>query len=211
MKRIGVYLRVSTHDQSTELQLKEIQAYLVARGWTDAKIYEDTATGTNANRPMLKALLNDARARKLDTCIVWKLDRFARSLKDLITMLQELNELGVEFVSLKDQIDMTTSAGRLMFNIIGSFAQFEADIIRERVRAGIANARAKGKHLGRKPTLDVERIKSMRRQGKSLKQIADSLGCTKGGVSKVLSKAAMQVPGIAQSKNGEKTVTQTVV
>lgn len=210
MKRIGIYLRVSTQDQSTELQLKEIQAYLTARGWSDAKIYEDKATGTNANRPMLKALLSDARARKLDTCIVWKLDRFARSLKDLVTMLQELNELGVEFVSLKDQLDMTTSAGRLMFNIIGSFAQFEADIIKERVRAGIANAKAKGKHLGRRPTLDVERIKAMRKQGSSLKQIADSLGCTKGGVSKVLSKAASQVPVIAHSKNGLNRVSQSV-
>jgi DNA invertase Pin-like site-specific DNA recombinase len=201
MKRIGIYLRVSTQDQSTELQLKEIQAYLVARGWTDARIYEDKATGTNANRPMLKALLYDARERKLDTVVCWKLDRFARSLKDLVTMLQELNELGIEFISLKDQLDFSTSTGKLMANIIGAFAQFEADIIKERVRAGIANAKAKGRRLGRPTRISREQVLEMRSRGRSLNQIAKQLGCTKGGVSKILSKAGSQVAENTSQKN----------
>ena len=196
MKRIGVYLRVSTQDQSTELQLKEIKAYLAARGWDDVKIYEDKATGTNANRAMLKALLNDVRERKIDTVIVWKLDRFARSLKDLITMLQELNELGVEFISLKDQLDLSTSAGKLMVHIIGAFAQFEADIIKERVRAGIANAKSKGQKLGRPVQIDASKVIALRSEGWSLGKIAKQLGVSKAGVHKTLSENSITKPSI---------------
>ena len=120
--RVAIYLRVSTQDQATELQQRELTAYVQARGWVVFKTYEDKATGTTANRAMLKAMLTDARLRRLDRIIVWKLDRFARSLKDLVTMLQELSELGIEFISLRDNIDLTTSSGRLMMHMIGAFA-----------------------------------------------------------------------------------------
>ena len=120
-KRIGIYLRVSTQDQATELQRNEIQKFLDARGWTTTFIYEDKATGTNGNRTAFKKLMADARQRKVDVVICWKLDRLFRSLKDLISTLQEFNELGIDFISLKDNIDLTTSAGRLMLRIIGAF------------------------------------------------------------------------------------------
>jgi DNA invertase Pin-like site-specific DNA recombinase len=112
IKRIALYLRVSTQDQSTELQYGELLKYIEARGLPAPTIYQDKSTGTNGNRPAFKQLMTDIRLRKVDLVICWKLDRLFRSLKDLIATLQEYNELGVEFISLKDNIDMTTSAGR---------------------------------------------------------------------------------------------------
>ncbi len=164
-------------------------AYVKARDWDLFEIYEDKATGTNKNRPMLKGLMADARTRKFDIIICWKLDRFARSLKDLITMLQELTELGVDFVSLKDQIDLTTAAGRLMLHIIGAFGEFEASLIRERVRAGIQNARAKGRKIGRPKRRDDARIKTLRMQGYSLRAIAASVQTSLGAVQRALRAA----------------------
>jgi putative DNA-invertase from lambdoid prophage Rac len=187
-KRIGAYIRVSTADQSTVMQAEEIRAYLRARSWSDAVFYEDKASGRSTDRPKLKSLLQDARERKIDVIVVWKLDRFARSLKDLVLMLQELHELGVEFISLRDQIDFTTASGRLMVHMIAAFAEFEASIIRERVRSGIANAKARGTRFGRKPTIDIARVQKLRSDGWSLGRIARYLGVSKSGVQKVLSE-----------------------
>lgn len=185
--RVAAYLRVSTADQSTELQRRELEVYAAARGWATPMIYEDHgASGTTAKRPQLQRLMQDARARRVNIVLVWKLDRFARSLKDLILMLQELSELGVSFVSLKDNLDMTTSAGRLMVHMLGAFAEFEASLIRERVRAGIANARANGKQLGRPKTRNDESIKDMRSRGLSIRQIAVALRVSKGAVQRAL-------------------------
>jgi putative DNA-invertase from lambdoid prophage Rac len=211
VERIGIYLRVSTQDQSYELQESEIRRYLESRGWGDPILYADKATGTNANRSELKRLLRDARERRLDKIVVWKLDRFARSLKDLILMLQELGELGVEFVSLRDQIDLTTSAGRLLLHVVGAFAQFEADLIKERVRAGLVNAKAKGQKLGRPFQIDASRVAALRRQGLSLSQIAKQVGATKSGVSKTLSKLAVQHPEIVRARSSSKVVDATSV
>jgi len=184
--RVGIYLRVSTQDQNTEIQKGELQRFAEARGWASVRVYEDKATGTNANRPALKEMLRDARKRVIDVIVVWKLDRFARSLKDLVTMLQELSELGVEFVALKDNIDLTTSSGRLMMHMIGAFAEFEASLIRERVRAGIANARAKGKRLGRPSFRDDDRIRALRGRGLSIRQVAAKAGVSKASVQRAL-------------------------
>jgi len=188
--RIGVYLRVSTQDQNTDLQIKEIQTYLKARNWSDYAIYEDKASGTHSNRPQLKQLLSDTRQRKLDVVICWKLDRFFRSLKDLVITLQELGELGVSFISLRDQVDLSTSSGRLMLHMLGAFAEFEASLIRERVKAGIAAAKAKGKRLGRPSRVDPALILRLRSTGKSLSEIGKEVGLTKSGVHKILSKLA---------------------
>lgn len=132
--RVAVYVRCSTQEQSTELQQREIESYAKARSWNQLTWFEDLASGTSSNRPNLQKLLVEARARRIDVIVVWKLDRFARSLKDLVTLLQEFSELGITFFSLKDQIDLGTSAGRLMMHLIGAFAEFEASLIRERVR-----------------------------------------------------------------------------
>jgi putative DNA-invertase from lambdoid prophage Rac len=185
-KRVAIYLRVSTQDQSTELQASELRTYAQARGWTDLKVYEDKATGTTGNRPALKQLLQDVRQRRVDLVLCWKLDRLFRSLKDLIGTLQEFQDLGVQFCSLKDSIDMTTSAGRLLMHLLGAFGEFEASLIRERVRAGLANAKAKGKRLGRPKTRDDLAIHDLRQRGFSIRQIAKATGTSTTSVQRAL-------------------------
>lgn len=193
--RVGVYLRVSTSDQSCEMQRREIDAYVQARGWLTVTYYEDAGfTGTNTNRPQFKQLIADARHRKLDVIVVFKLDRFARSLKDLITHLEELTQLGVDFIALKDAIDFTTASGKLLTSLLGAFAAFEADIIRERVRSGLANARAKGKRLGRPKLRDDAAILSLRAEGKSLRQIMSQLNTSMGAVQRAIRGASNTPP-----------------
>lgn len=187
---VAIYLRVSTSDQDTSLQARELHDFVRARGWIVVGTFEDKATGTNDRRPQLRALMEQARARRFDVVLVWKLDRWARSLKDLVTSLQELQDLGVQFVSLKDSIDMTTPMGRLMTHILAAFAEFEASVIRMRVRAGLENARHRGQRLGRPPRLDPFRVLEMRRHGLSLGAIGKQLGVTKSAVSKTLSRLA---------------------
>lgn len=188
MKRVGIYARVSSLDQSTEMQVQELKEYCKARAWQLVMVCEDKASGTNDKRPQLQTLLNAASQRKIDVVLVWKLDRFARSLKDLMSMLTQLKDLGIEFVSLKDSIDLTTAQGRLLAQLLGAFAEFEASLIRERVRAGLRNAVRKGKKLGRKPTVDAEHVKKLRAKGRSLSEIAEAVGCTRSAVSKTLKK-----------------------
>lgn len=181
--RAACYLRVSTQDQSCELQRRECLEFVERRGWTLAGIYEDTgASGTTTKRPQFQAILRDARARKIDVIVVWKLDRWARSLSATVTVLAELQELGCAFVSLRDNLDMSTASGRLFGHLIAAFAEYEAAIIRERVRAGLANARAKGKKLGRPRERDDDRINHLRAQGLVYATIARRLGITKSAV-----------------------------
>jgi DNA invertase Pin-like site-specific DNA recombinase len=182
--RVAIYVRVSTQDQSCELQRRELEEFALSRSWTIYSVFEDKATGTNGNRPMLKAMLSDARARKFDVLLCWKLDRLFRSLKDLVVVLQDLKELGVDFVSLRDNLDLTTSAGRLMLHMIGAFAEFEASLIRERVCAGIRNARAKGKRLGRPKVRDDAQIATLRSRGMSMREIAKQLRTSLGSVQR---------------------------
>ncbi len=134
VNRVGIYLRVSTNEQSTEIQRREILAFVGARGWEVSAIFEDKLSGTKSDRPALSQLMTLVRSRKIDTVICWKLDRLFRSLRDLVTLLQELSDLNVSFVAIRDQIDLTTSSGRLMAQLLGAFAEFEASLIRERVR-----------------------------------------------------------------------------
>lgn len=185
--KAGIYVRVSTQEQSTELQKRELVEYVKARKWNLYRIYEDKATGTDAERPLFKQLMKDSRERKIDIIVCWKLDRLFRSLKHLILTIQELSELGIEFISLKDNIDLTTSSGRLLMHIIGAFAQFEADIIRERVASGLENAKRKGIRLGRPQEIDRTQVLELKKQGLSLNQIAKRLGVSKSGVHKSLS------------------------
>lgn len=202
-QRVAIYLRVSTLDQSTELQRHEITAYVHARSWDIFHIYEDKESGTTQKRPALQSMLSAVRARKVDTVICWKLDRLFRSMRDLVTTLHEFQDLGVTFISIKDQIDQTTSTGRLLTHLLGAFAEFEANLIRERVRAGLANAKRKGVKLGRPKTIDIDRVIELRRAGKSLSKIAEIMGVTKSGVSKTLSKLAIEdieIPQLPKSK-----------
>jgi DNA invertase Pin-like site-specific DNA recombinase len=144
-----VYARVSTTDQNPENQLAELRRYVAARGWTAVEYVDRGVSGAKDRRPALDQLLADAKRRRVDVLVCWRLDRLGRNLKHLITLLDELQALGVAFVSLAEGIDATTPAGRLQMHLLGSIAEFERDRIRERVRAGLARRAAQGKPLGR--------------------------------------------------------------
>lgn len=183
IKAVAIYVRVSTQDQSCQLQKRELEEYVAIKGWEIFKVYEDKKTGTNGKREMLKQLMDDVNNKKIDIVLCWKLDRLFRSLKDLLATLHEFSEKNIEFVSLKDQIDLTTSSGRLMMQILGAFAEFEASIIRSRVMAGLENAKAQGKKLGRAKTRPSELIRSLYEAGHSYRKIASLAGVSLGTVA----------------------------
>jgi DNA invertase Pin-like site-specific DNA recombinase len=178
--RTALYARVSTSNsgQDPEVQLRELREYCQRRGWECVGEYVDVGiSGSKDSRPELDRLMADAKQRKFDVLLCWKLDRFGRSLRHLVNALAELESLGVVFVSLKDNLDLTTPSGRLMFQIIGAMAEFERSLIQERVRAGLRNARAKGKRLGRpRVALDHAEIARLRRSGASWRAIGRMLG-----------------------------------
>lgn len=199
-KRVAIYLRVSTQDQNTDLQKSDLLMFTKSKGWVVTEIYEDKATGTNANRSNLKRMLCDSRDGRLDVIICWKLDRLFRSLKDLIITLQEMSDLGVEFVALKDNIDLTTSAGRLMTHILGAFAEFEASIIRSRVNAGLAEAKRKGVKLGRRKSRPSELIRELKSKGYTYRRIAELSDCS---ISTVHEELKSTLFDNAESTNSE--------
>jgi DNA invertase Pin-like site-specific DNA recombinase len=189
MLKTAIYIRVSTLEQSTDLQRQDLLNLAKARGWDDIAVYEDNGkTGTNGNRQQLQYLLADCRAGRVKRVLIWKLDRLFRSLRHLITTIHEFETLGVELVSLKDQIDLTTPSGRLMVQIIGAMGEFEAALIKERVKAGLKHAKSRGVVLGRKQVIDIARAKQMRAAGQSLSEIGNHFGITKQGVAKALKK-----------------------
>jgi DNA invertase Pin-like site-specific DNA recombinase len=176
--RVAFYSRVSTlHGQDPELQLRELREYAAARGWTVIGEYTDTGvSGSKESRPGLNQLMSDAHRRKFDAVLVWKLDRFGRSLRHLVNALAELEARGIAFVSLRDNLDLSTPSGRLMFQIIGAMAEFERSLIQERVRAGLRNARAKGKRLGRpRAIVDSDLVIALRAKGLPWRAIAAQL------------------------------------
>ena len=150
--------------------------------------FVDRVSGAKESRPALNRLMADARQRKFDVVVVWKIDRFGRSLRHLVNALAELEAVGVPFISLHDNLDLSTPSGRLMFQIIGAMAEFERALIRERVQAGLANAKKKGKKLGRpRVMVDVDRVAALRRSGTSWKTISQKLGVGVGTVYKAAS------------------------
>lgn len=152
MLRAGLYARVSTLDQQTlPMQMRALREYSSKRGWTVAEEWREVGSGAAA-RAMRQRLIDSARRRDIDVVLVWRLDRWGRSVADLVATLQELTALGVGFVSVTEALDLTTPAGRAMAGLLSVFAEFERDIMRERVRAGLAHARLQGKRLGRPPT-----------------------------------------------------------
>ena len=155
--RAALYTRVSTHDQQTlAMQRDALQEFAIRRGWTVTETVEEIASGAKDNRPKRQALLTAARRRQLDVILVWKLDRWGRSLVDLMTTLRELTALGVGFVSLTEALDLTTPAGRAFAGFLAVFAEFERDVMRERIKAGITDARNAGRPMAdhvRKPTM----------------------------------------------------------
>ncbi len=187
--RVAIYARVSTtnHGQDVTLQTNELREYADRRGWTVAGEFVDSGvSGSKDRRPQLDALMELARTRKVDVILTWKLDRWGRSLKHLVNSLAELESLGVAFVALRDNLDLSTPSGRLMFHVIGAMAEFERSLIQERVRAGLRNARAKGKRLGRpRVAVDARRIALLRNCGASWATICGETGLSKGTAQRV--------------------------
>jgi DNA invertase Pin-like site-specific DNA recombinase len=189
----ALYARVSTRDkgQDPEMQLAELREYAVKRGWQVAGEFVDIGiSGSKESRPQLDAMLRLAKSRKLDVIAVWKLDRFGRSLRHLVDELAELKAVGCAFVSLRDNLDLSTPSGKLMFHVIGAMAEFERELIRERVKAGLAHARSKGQKLGRprvrrERDKDAKAIRRMRGEGQSYGVIAKELGRSKADVYRV--------------------------
>ena len=173
MFRVGLYARVSTHDQKTlPLRMRAMREYAAKRGWTIAVQIKEVYSGA-AERELRERLLAAARRREIDVVLVWRLDRWGRSLVDLVVTLKELAELGVAFVSLTEALDLTTPTGRAMAGLLSVFAAFEREILRERIRAGIAEARLQGKHLGRPVTVGkrASQIRKLHRAGVSKAEI----------------------------------------
>jgi DNA invertase Pin-like site-specific DNA recombinase len=184
MTRVALYARVSTANghQDPEMQLRELREFVERRGWQITGEYVDRGvSGSKDRRPALDQMMAAAQGRKFDVLLVWKLDRFARSLKHLVNALAEFEALGIAFVSLRDNLDLTTPAGRLMFQIIGAMAEFERALIQERVKAGLRNAKSKGVRLGR-PRIFVSesRIDALRGSGASWRAVAKELGVSLG-------------------------------
>ena len=187
MKRAALYLRVSTVDQHPESQLHDLRALAAQRGMEIVAEYTDRMSGAKAKRPGLDQMMADARSGKFDIVLVWAFDRVARSVRHFLEVLDELNHLNLEFVSLREQIDTGGALGRAMIIIVGAIAELERSLIIERVRAGMRRARLEGQRLGRPPlNVDREALIRDRNRGQSLKQIAKLHGISKASVVRVL-------------------------
>lgn len=190
--RCAIYGRVSTAEQSTIMQLEELRTYCQRRGWEIVEEFTDTGiSGSKESRPALNRLLASAWRRQFEAVLVYRYDRFARSLRQLVNALSEFDALGIHFVSLHEGVDTSTPNGRLVFGIFASIAEFERELIRSRVRSGLAAARARGKRLGRpRVTVDARRVAALRGEGLSWATIAERLGVGEGTVYRAAQASA---------------------
>jgi DNA invertase Pin-like site-specific DNA recombinase len=181
-KRVALYFRVSTSDQTPDAQIHELRIYAEQRGFNIVAEFVETASGATRSRPELARMMEIVRKRKVDIVLVWAFDRFARSTSHLATTLEEFQALGVDFVSYSQQIDTTTPAGKLTFHVLAAIAEFEREMIRERVRSGMAAAKQRGTRSGNpigRPKQTASQVSDMRRlrkKGLSYRQIAKQLG-----------------------------------
>jgi DNA invertase Pin-like site-specific DNA recombinase len=188
--RVALYTRVSTADQSVAMQLDELRSYCERRGLEIAEEYSDVLSGAAESRPSLTRLMADARRRKFDAVLVYRFDRFARSLTHLVRALADFDALGVNFISLHEAVDTSTPSGRLIFAIFAGLSEFERSLIRERVISGQASARRRGVRFGRpRVSIDAGAIKELRLQGKSFPAIAKELHLSVGTVFRTAKQA----------------------
>ena len=187
-KRVAVYVRVSTKDQSVDMQLNDLERYSRERGLEVFKVYEDNGvSGTKETRPALNELMDHAKKKRFDMVLVWRFDRFARSTKHLVTALHEFRHLGIDFISFQENIDTSSPLGEAIFTIISAMSTLERDIIAERVKGGLRKAKAKGKRLGRpNDEIDVDKVIKFKEQGKSIREIAKHLNLSRGKVERTL-------------------------
>jgi DNA invertase Pin-like site-specific DNA recombinase len=192
--KAAIYARVSTanNGQDPTMQTRELREYCERRGWTVAGEYVDVGiSGTKEKRPELDRLLGEAHRRRFDAVVVWRFDRFARSVSHLLRALETFKSLGIEFVSLSEQVDTSTPTGKMVFTVLGAVAELERSLIVERVRAGLRNAKAKGKSLGRpRVAVDAARIAALRSQGLSWAKIGERLGLGEGTVRRTAGASA---------------------
>jgi len=199
-KRVAFYLRVSTSGQTVENQRRELEAVAEHSGWDVVAVYQDegiSGTKGREKRPQFDAMLKDATRRKFDMIAAWSLDRLGRSLQDLVAFLSDLKGSGVDLFLHKQALDTSTAAGKAMFGMVSVFAEFEADIIKERVNAGLARARAQGKTLGR-PKVDAkvaDKVRAELAKGVGIGKIARGLGVGVGTVMRIRQEAAGTAPG----------------
>lgn len=195
--RVAIYARVSTtnHGQDVSMQTRELRQFAEARGWTVAGEYIDEGvSGAKDSRPELNRLMADAHKRRFDVVCVWRFDRFARSVSHLLRALETFKALGIDFVSFSEQMDTSTPAGKMVFTVLGAVAELERSLIAERVRAGLRNARAKGKRLGRpRKAVDSATVARLRGQGATWRAIATKLGVGVGTLHRA-------VPGRSKSE-----------
>src|SRR5712692_6121358 len=190
LPRAAIYARCSTlNGQNPEMQLGELRAFCERRGWPVGSEYVDAGvSGSKEHRPQRDRLLADCRRRRVDVVLVYRYDRFARSLRQLVNALEDFRSLGIDFISLHEGVDTSTPNGRLVFGIFASIAEFERELIRDRVRSGLAAAKARGRRLGRpRVTVDAARIASLRAQGRSWREITRETGISKGSAQRALS------------------------
>lgn len=193
-KVAALYLRVSTTDQKLDSQRDDLRKFAQSKNYTLFKEYADTGfSGSRHSRPQLDLLMADARRHKFNVVLVWSFSRFSRTLKQLVLSLEEFQDLGISFISYSEAVDTSTPSGRVLFAVVASFAQFEREIISERVRAGLRAAKARGRRLGRPHYLDRDMISRLRKEGRSLSEIATAIGATKSGVSKSLKKMSLKI------------------
>ncbi len=193
-RRVALYCRVSTTGQTAENQTLALRAFAEARGWTATEFTDQGQSGAKERRPQLDALLAAVRARKVDVVACVKLDRLARSVSHLVALVRELEALGVDLVVLDQAIDTTTPAGRLLFHVLAAISEFERDLIRDRVLAGLRRVKAQGTRLGRpRIPVDIRRAYRLLEAGKSLRQAAHALGVTRSTLARAVRLA--QKPG----------------
>jgi DNA invertase Pin-like site-specific DNA recombinase len=195
--KTALYGRVSTtNGQDPEMQLRELRDYCQRRGWEVTREYVDIGiSGGKEKRPELDKLLADAHRRHFDAVVVWRFDRFARSVSHLLRALETFRSLGIEFVSLSEQVDTSTPTGKMVFTVLGAVAELERSLITERVRAGLRNARAKGRKLGRpRKPLDAGKLTSMRAQGASWRAVGAALGVAPATALHAVSKKRLENP-----------------
>jgi DNA invertase Pin-like site-specific DNA recombinase len=199
IKRAAIYARISTtnHGQDATLQTRELEQFASARSWNVAGVYVDQGvSGSKDSRPELNRLMADAHRRKFEVVCVWRFDRFARSVSHLLRALETFKALGIDFVSFSEQMDTSTPTGKMVFTVLGAVAELERSLIVERVRAGLRNARAKGKQLGRpRVAVDAARIGRLRAQGLSWESIATELGVGEGTVRRLAQASAKNPTG----------------
>ena len=194
MKRVAIYLRVSTSRQDTDNQRRELEAVADRSGWTVVKVYEDAGiSGARGRdkRPGLDAMMKAVNAREFDMLATWSVDRLGRSLTDLLAILQGLQEKGVDLFLHQQGLDTSTTAGRAMFQMLGVFAEFERGIIRERVNAGLVRAKAKGTKLGRRPVKPAieARIWELKAEGMGILKIGCTVGVGTSVVQRIVGSA----------------------